>query len=145
MVLTDIYVFRQKKSKKDILNFINKYLSSFISKEDYFEFPKYSSNDLIIFETNEYEEMLNFVLDSKNLDYTFYLENKNNPEYIQGIIRINSDETLCLGLGVLPEYENKYINKLKLHYNTKYIFVCQGTPPPTSRKEIMELFDKEYE
>lgn len=139
MTLYDVYIFEENSSKEFILNFIKIYLSDFNSMDSFYEYPKYK--EPTIFETDQFVEMLDFILEDKTREYTFYLENKNNLERQQGIIRINSDGSVCLGLCVLPEYEDKYVKELKAKYKTDYVFVSYNQPPPTSISEVRQLFN----
>ena len=122
IILYDVYIVKRKSNKKNILDFINLYLPNFICTDDYYEYPKYENPT--IFEKEVFTEMLDFVFREKGREYTFYLDNNSSLEYLQGIISLNSDGSAFLGLGVVPEYEEKYIEKLSKKITMlTYLFV----------------------
>ncbi|MDX2306179.1 MAG: hypothetical protein NW226_25445 [Microscillaceae bacterium] len=136
MILYDVYVFKEKFSKTDILEFIEIY--GLIPMEDFYEYPKYE--ETTTFKTDQFIDMLRFVLESVGRKYTFYFNSKEKIEYKQAIIQIYEDKSVCLGLGVLPEYEKKYLNELKLQYKTNNVFVCYHVPPPNTSSAVRALF-----
>lgn len=109
MNLEDVYVAITATEKaKSITTFIDKYLKGFKEEVDYYEYPPFFGETE--FETENYEEMLSFVLKGDNKSFRFYFENKETPK---GMIFVNKDGSVFLGLGVPSEYSSKYENKFK--------------------------------
>jgi hypothetical protein len=136
MILSDVYVFFNSINSFEIDNFFRFYLTDFVSSDDFFEYPKYGTP--VTFETESYEEMLKYVIEN-NKDYTFYFDSENeNLNYNQSILRINNDNSMLLGLLVMPDREEDVIKSLKERFNTEDVFVTYSIPPLTSRKAILK-------
>ena len=131
MDLVDICVFIKDFSKNKIELFRNKFLNEFISVDDYYESPKYGCE--IIFETEDFDVMWEYILEKPGRQYSFYFENKNNSDYPQAIIQVNNDGSICLALGVIPEKQNTYFKILEETFNEDNCFISYETGLPNSR------------
>lgn len=125
MELTDIYIFIDKFKKDDIFNFMKSWLIGFKPEDDYFEYPQHFGKTE--FETDDYFEMLSFVLTEPSRDYNFYFENKNNNKSPKRMIFIRNN-SIYLGIGVIQSFEKYFINKLTEEYN-KTPIICNGVLP----------------
>ncbi|RXM38159.1 hypothetical protein BOQ62_19075 [Chryseobacterium sp. CH21] len=123
--LTDLYMHINKIDREIVFDFMKNWLIGFKPKDEYFRYPQYFGK--IEFETNDYFEMLSFILSESNREYDFYFINKNNSQYPKGMILIN-DNSLYLGIGVNSLYERDFINKLSEEYRQDPI-ICHGTLP----------------
>lgn len=111
MQLADIVIFVTSFSKEKINHFREEFLHRYISKEKYYQSPKYTTPAL--FETENFSEMWDYVLEEEGRSFTFYFENKNNKLCPNGAIQINTDGSLCFVLTVNTDYEEKYVAQLK--------------------------------
>lgn len=123
--LIDLYIPIDKVDKEIVFDFMKNWLIGFKPKADFFRYPQYFGK--IQFETDDYFEMLSFVLSEPNRNYEFYFINKNNSQYPKGIVLIN-DNSMYLGIGVNSNYEKYFIDKLSEEY-MKTPIVCKGTLP----------------
>lgn len=123
--LTDLYVHINKIDKEIISDFMKNWLMGFKPKDEYFTYPQYFGK--IEFETEDFSEMLLFILSKPNRDYKFDFINKSNLQYPKGMIIIN-DNSLYLGIGANSMYEKNLIDKLSESYVQTPI-ICYGTLP----------------
>ncbi|WP_123868018.1 hypothetical protein [Chryseobacterium lactis] len=123
--LTDLYIHIHKIEKEIVFNFMQKWLIGFKPKDIFFTYPQYFGK--IEFETDDYSEMLSFILSKTNRHYEFYFINKNNSQYPKGMVIINNN-SLYLGIGVNSMYEKNLIDKLSEEY-IKTPIICNGTFP----------------
>ncbi|MGG5208690.1 hypothetical protein ACQWU4_07050 [Chryseobacterium sp. MIQD13] len=124
--LTDLYIHINKIEKEIVFDFMKNWLIGFKPKDEYFTYPQYFGK--IEFETDDYFEMLSFILSKPNRDYEFYFINKNNSQYPKGMIVINNN-SLYLGIGINSMYEKKLIDKLSEEYMQTPI-ICDGMSVP---------------
>ena len=138
MNLEDVYVAITATEKiKSITTFIDKYLKGFKEEVDYYEYPPFFGETE--FETENYKEMLSFVLKGNNKSFRFYFENQENKETPKGMIFINKDGSVFLGLGVHSDYSSKYENKFKNDFHSSLILVCNESLPPDTLSEFKSL------
>lgn len=123
--LTDLYIHINKIEKEIISDFMKNWLIGFKPKDEYFIYPQYFGK--IEFKTDDYFEMLSFILSEPNRNYEFYFINKNNLQYPKGMIVINNN-SLYLGIGANSMYEKNLIDKLSESYVQTPI-ICNGTLP----------------
>ncbi|KQM41780.1 hypothetical protein [Chryseobacterium sp. Leaf201] len=123
--LTDLYIHINKIEKEIISDFMKNWLMGFKPKDEFFTYPQYFGK--IEFETDDYLEMLSFILSEPNRNYKFDFINKNNLQYPKGMIIIN-DNSLYLGIGANSMYEKNLIDKLSESYVQTPI-ICNGTLP----------------
>lgn len=123
--LTDLYIHINKVEKKNVFDFMKKWLIGFKPKDEYLTYPQYFGK--IEFETNSYIEMISFILSEPNRNYELDFINKNNPQYPKGIIIIN-DNSIYLGVGVNSMYKKQIIDKLSEEYMQTPI-ICNGNLP----------------
>lgn len=112
--LTDLYIHINKIEKEIIFDFMKNWLIGFKPKNEYFRYPEYFGK--MEFETEDYFEMLSFILSGTNKDYDFYFKNKNNTQYPKGMILIHNN-SMYLGIGVNKSYEKDFIDKLTKEYD----------------------------
>ncbi len=101
------------------------WLMGFKPKTEFFRYPQYFGK--IEFETDDYFEMLSFILSEPNRDYEFYFINKNNLQYPKGMVLINNN-SVYLGIGVHSDFEKYYISKLSEKY-MKTPVICKNVLP----------------
>ncbi|WP_336703946.1 hypothetical protein [Chryseobacterium indologenes] len=123
--LTDLYIHINKIEKEVIHDFMKNWLIGFKPKDEFFRYPQYFGK--IEFETDDYFEMLSFILSESNREYDFYFINKKNSHYPKGMILINND-SMYLGIGVNSINEKYLIDKLSEEYQQAPI-ICNGTLP----------------
>ncbi|SHH36224.1 hypothetical protein SAMN05421866_2716 [Chryseobacterium oranimense] len=123
--LIDLYIHVNKVEKEIIFDFMKNSLIGFKPKEEYFRYPQYFGE--IEFETDDYFEMLSFVLARPNRDYEFYFTNKNNLQNPKGMILINNN-SIYLGLGVAKGHEKYLKDKLAAEYMQAPI-ICDNVLP----------------
>lgn len=139
MELCDVYVYIESADKEQIEKFICNHLKGWTTKEDYFEYPKYSFDKS--YETADFNEMFNFITNYTFKKYTFYLE---CPEWVDGkggIIQTYEDNSVCLGLSVLPEKLDEYKLKLEEEYGESNVFVLYNIPPPQESKIVRNFLN----
>lgn len=116
MELVDLYVYVNKVNNQIICDFITDWLNDFEPEYKIFEYPPYFGETE--YETQNYKEMLSFVLQKEGRDYRFYFENKNDLKKTKGMVFINKDHSAYLGIGVNPTYEKyfaaQFIKKYKI-------------------------------
>lgn len=138
MSLEDIYVaIEASKKDESIAFFIAKYLKNFKEEADYYEYPPFFGETE--FETEDYYEMISFVLKGINKSYRFYFEDQENNESPKRMIFINKDGSVFLGLGVYPNYSSKYECALMNDFNSSLILICNETLPPDNLKKFKSL------
>jgi|SRR6218665_124383 len=131
MDLADVCVFINIFSKEKVELFRNKFLRGFVSMDSYYESPKYGPE--IVFETEDFNKMWEYILEKEGRQYSFYFENASNLDYPQAIIQINSDGSLCLAIGVILQKEELYFKILKQIFNEDDCFISYSIPLPTSK------------
>lgn len=124
--LTDLYIQIHKIEKEIIFDFMKNWLSGFKPKANFFRYPQYFGK--IEFETDDYLEMLSFILSESNRNYEFDFINKNNLQYPKGMIIINNS-SLYLGIGTNSMYKKDLIDKLSKEYIRTPI-ICNGMSLP---------------
>lgn len=122
MELVDIYIHYSKVEKDVIFNFIKNWLKDFKPESDIFEYPQYFGETQ--FETENFIEMILFILENPIRKYRFYFENEIENKRPKGMIFINKN-SLYLGIGVVPNREKYFIDKLTEEYK-KVPIVCYG-------------------
>lgn len=138
MMLEDVYVAITATEKANpISDFIDKYLRDFQEEVDYYEYPPYFGETE--FETRDFNEMLSFVLEGGNRSFRFYFENPANVETPKGMIFVNSDGSVFLGLGVHPDYSVKYEHALRNDFHSSLILICNETLVPDNLREFKSL------
>jgi hypothetical protein len=96
--------WHSNKASENGIVFHDDYLMGFIETSDYYEYPAYSSEPT--YETNNVDEMMNFMLEGNKGYYRFYFKNPNKSNVHYGMIFFNQDNTLVLGLGYLLSSRN---------------------------------------
>lgn len=137
MEYVDIMVFIPFFSKEKIIYFKDEFLRDYVSSEEYYESPKYSSP--IIFETENFSEMWNYVLEKRERSFTFYFENNKNEICPKAAIQINNDGSTCLVLVANIDYEEKCKSDLiKVYPDEKCIVSHNFYFMPFSREDFDE-------
>ena len=136
MEVHDVYVFIENANKSTIEEFLSKFLCDCTAADSEFEYPRYGAETL--YETDSFEEMLNFVIKGNFKEYTFYLECLSWKMGKGGIIKTYEDNSVCLALSVFPEFIDKYEQELGLFYGDQTTFVLYYLPPPSNSNERTE-------
>ena len=138
MNLEDIYVgVESVKKEESIKLFINKYLNNYKEESQYYEYPPFFGETE--YETEDYKEMMSFVLKENGRSFRFYYESKENPEAPKGMIFINEDGSVFLGLGVFSEFTSKYKTLLESDLQTSAVLICNEALPPETFEEFKSL------
>lgn len=127
MELIDLYIHIDEIKQDIIYDFIKEWLNDFNPEFQYFEYPQYKG--ITEYETDNYLNMLSFVINKPGAGYRFYFENENNDKRPRGMIFINKNRSIYLGIGVTPDYEEYFVSKLKERYNSIPI-ICYGNQLP---------------
>lgn len=127
MELVDLYIHFDRIDKEIIFNFIKDWLSDFESEYESFEYPPYFGE--IKYETEDYKEMLSFILEKEGREYRFYFENEHDLKRPKGMIFINKDYSAYLGIGVNPNYEKYFTDKFLEKYKVSPITCYNGQIP----------------
>ncbi|AZA49343.1 hypothetical protein EG346_14680 [Chryseobacterium carnipullorum] len=127
MELVDLYIHFDKINKENIFEFIKNWLSDFEPEYECFEYPPYFGETE--YETEDYTEMLSFVLEKNGRGYRFYFENNGNIKRPKGMIFINKDHSAYLGIGVDPNYEKYFTDKFLEKYKVSPIVCYNGQIP----------------
>lgn len=133
MNLTDVFILSHLEVN-DVHSFIKNELANFNSMDTYYEFPKYSQQTT--FETESFDEMLSFVLESPGRSYTFYFESDLNTAYPQVIVQINIDGSICLCLSTTQENKDLCKNLLASRFPNKPIYTSQNVPLTNSISDL---------
>lgn len=123
--LTNLYIHIHTIEKEIIFDFMKNWLIGFKPKDEYFRYPEYFGK--IEFETDDYFEMLSFILSESNKEYDFYFKNKNNSQYPIGMILIHNN-SMYLGIGVNKSCEKDFADQLTKEYH-KTPIICNGVLP----------------
>ncbi|VFA43746.1 hypothetical protein [Chryseobacterium indologenes] len=127
MELVDLYIYIDKINGQIIFDFINDWLGDFKPEYESFEYPPYLGE--IEYETDDYREMLSFILEKEGRDYRFYFENKNDLKRPKGMVFINKNHSAYLGIGVNPSNEKYFENQLIKKYKVLPIIYYNGAIP----------------
>ena len=138
--LDEIYILLESFSVDVIDLFRKHYLKDFEEVAAYYEYPPYRGQTQ--FETGVVDEMISFMLQGNRGYFRFYFRNPAVIEVFDGMIFFNNDNTLTLGVSVLPEFQDFYINKLKKDFNSAQIMVCHEVPPPRNREDFIKIINK---
>lgn len=137
MELIDVIIFIPTFSKDKIAYFKEEFLQGFISSDEFYESPKYSLP--VVFETENFLEMWNYVLDETGRPFTFYFEKKNNLFCPKGAIQINVDGSICLVLSVKLDYLEEYKSKLKSNFPDDDCITSCSYFMPSSKEEFYKI------
>jgi hypothetical protein len=141
MKIDDIYILVDKFSNEKVYFFINKYLSGLEPLSQYYEYPPYSGKTE--FETENYQEMLVFILKVRGRYFRFYFKNPSNDMAVKfGMIFFNEDGSLILGLSISSDYIVEYENKMKEDFNSQYIMIVNEISPPNNSSEFKQWIDQ---
>lgn len=134
----DIYILLENFTYEQIIFFKKKYLNNMVSTVDYYEFPQFKGETE--FETENEKEMLSFLLEKKGRPYNFYYRSIDSQNTIKlGMIFINIDCSLILGISIPENKEKFYKDDLKLDFTTDYILGIYETSPPDNSKDFKAL------
>lgn len=138
-MLLDIYLLKEDFEKRDITLFINNYIKGMISTVDYYEYPQYSENNQ--FETDSFQNMLNFILEKKGRYFRFYFRNNSIDEDIKfGMIFFNKDNSLILGISIPILTKDYYRECLVQDFDSEFILECYEVVPPNNVKDFKNEF-----
>ncbi len=142
MNLDDIYIAIEEDLRKyDTVEFFKQnYLKGFTEESKYYEYPPFFGDTE--FETDNYREMISFVLQEKGRSYRFYFENSDNKEVQKGMIFINKDGSMYLGVGVFSPFSIEYQKRLKNDFHSSLVVICNETSPPDTLNELKEVVKK---
>lgn len=141
MEYADIIIFIKTFSKDKIIYFKEEFIKDYISSEEYYESPKYSSP--IIFETENFSEMWDYVIEKEGRSFTFYLENNANKSCPKAAIQINNDGSICLVLIADADYEEHYKSELiKAYPDDECIISYNSYFMPFSKEDFYEKLNK---
>ncbi|KUJ60735.1 hypothetical protein AR687_17070 [Flavobacteriaceae bacterium CRH] len=138
MELIDVIVFIPSFSKEKLIYFKEEFLEGYISYEEYYESPKYSSP--VVFETENFLEMWKYVLDEQGRSFTFYFENTNEIFCPKAAIQVNIDGSICLVLSVVDlDHIKEYESKLKSSFPDDNCVVSYSYFMPISREDFYKI------
>lgn len=133
----ELYVLVEDYKIDDIRNFREKFLCNYIEISEYYEFPPYVPRTE--FETENFEEMFNFILSEKGRNYRFYFKSQIESEIQLGMIFFNKDNTLIVGLVVSETKVDKYLKEIKEMINASYCLTTFETAPPETAEEFKRI------
>ncbi len=135
MNIEDIYIGLDTPKKHDVISFfIENYLKDFKEESEYYEYPPFFGETE--FETENYSEMISYILKEKGRTYRFYFENLTNREMLKGMIFINRDGSIYLGVGVYNSFSKIYQEKLKTDFHSSLIMICNEVLPPDNLNDF---------
>lgn len=138
--LEDIYIgFLGNNYLKKISFFLDNYLIGLEEVIQYYEYPQYFG--ITEFETTNLHEMINYVLKKENRCFRFYFDNKKNGTIKNGMIFINNDGSLFLGITVLSTETEKFILKIKNDFNNNSILICNQVLPPSNFDDFIKIIE----
>lgn len=134
----DIYILLENFTYEQINFFKKKYLNNMVSTVDYYEFPQFKGETE--FETENEKEMLSFLLEKKGRPYKFYYRSIEPQNIVKlGMIFINIDCSLILGISIPENKEELLKNKLKSDFQMDCILSIYGVLPPENSKDFKVL------
>jgi len=127
MELVDLYIHVNKVNRQIIFDFIKNWLDGLKPEYESFEYPPYFGE--IEYETEDYKEMLSFILEKKGREYRFYFENEHDLKRPKGMIFINKDHSAYLGIGVNQNEEKYFMEQFIEKYEVSPIAYYNGAIP----------------
>jgi len=127
MELVDLYIYIDKINGKIVSDFIKNCLEGLKPEYNIFEYPPYFGE--IEYETDDYKEMLSFILEKEGREYRFYFENEHDLKRPKGMIFINKDHSAYLGIGVKPSEEKKFVKQFIENYKVLPTAYYNGAIP----------------
>lgn len=138
----DIYNFLFSDFDEALIrSFISSYLNGFLEKTSYYEYPPYSGETL--FETDDFEKFLVFLLSEKKAYFHFYFSPAGVEcanEISGGMIFFNRDGTLYLGLTVIDDCINKYTKEINSKFGSEIALICYETLPPNNALDFERAY-----
>lgn len=140
MYTETIYILLSTYTKQDVYFFRDSYIKGFEPLSTYYEYPP-SLRAKNEFETENADEMIDFMLQGDKGYFRFYFEPPNPAKIYKGMIFFNHDNTLVLGISVDSEYTEEYQEKLKKDFRSELVLIMDEFPPPSTAKDFIELRD----
>lgn len=144
----DSYFLVESRNSASIKNFINAFLPlSKLSTDDY-PVPWFSKSPSIIFK--EVEELIDYLEQNVNLEYSIYWENLDIKSIIQYFMVFYTDDgKMIFGVSVVgnnPQEMNSIIlfKKIKKFLNSNICCMTVEEVPPTNSKEFLEFSKKRF-
>jgi hypothetical protein len=137
----EIYILLESFARKDIDLFRSNYLKGFLPVADYFEYPPFPSHSGNQFETDNMDEMIEFMSQGGKGYFRFYLRPPFTTEILMGMIFFNHDNTLTLGISISSKRNDLFINKLVSDFKSNLIMICEGPPPPSNKDEFIKIIN----
>lgn len=135
MELIDVMVFIPSFSKDKLVYFKEEFLKGYISSDEFYQSSKYSLP--VLFETENFPEMWNYVLDEQGRSFTFYFENTNKTFCPKAAIQVNIDGSICLVLSVVDlDHTKEYELKLKNSFPDDKCVTSYSYFMPSSREDF---------
>lgn len=135
MELIDVMVFIPSFSTEKLVYFKEEFLQGYISSEEFYESPKYSLP--VLFETKNFLEMWNYVIDEQGRSFTFYFENTHKIFCPKAAIQVNIDGSICLVLSFVDlDHVEEYESKLKNSFPDDNCFTSYSYFMPFSREDF---------
>jgi len=113
------------------------YLKGFKETNGYYEYQLFRGETE--FETDDYELMMSYVLQTEPGKFRFYFKNEDDKETPFAMMFFNEDGSLFLGLGVYSQFASKYEQKLKNDFKSSLIMFCYNSMPPDSLTEFKSI------
>jgi hypothetical protein len=141
MNLEDIYVAIEASRRGEAMSkFTGNYLKGFRPESDYFEYPPFFGDTE--FETDDYREMLDYVLSENGRSFQFYFVNAENQESPRAMIFINKDGSVFFGLGVESRFSGKLGKILGEDFGSSLILFCNECLPPDNLADFRLLVER---
>jgi len=130
----EVYVLLERIDERQITFFRMQYLSGFVESSTCYQYP--FGRRETVFETDDPEGMMKFMLTGDKGYFRFYFRNPN-PHGIQtGMIFFNSDNTLVLGVRIEERDTDVYVERLMKDFDSDLIMITYHVPPPDNAEEF---------
>ena len=143
-ILYDIYVLIETANKNILDFFMKKYMLNMEPLCDIFEYPRTLGSE-IEFETNDYSEMLTYVMKREGSHYYFAFKSNIEDQDIKFVfISINRDGGMVLGIAVYLEHIDGYISQLGNDFKTNFVYAIFEQAPPVSSVDFKNMYYSLY-
>jgi hypothetical protein len=138
----DIYVLSEKRSPREIGNFLNSFLPDHEEMASEYEYPQYSDTPSHMYESAD--EIIRICSEDQSKEYGLYWTNKGNSPLF-GMIFFMQDGSVIYGLSNNDEYPmiaKELFEKMKLHLGSNLGYIGhEASPDAKNRMEFLEQIE----
>jgi hypothetical protein len=140
---SDIYVISEKRDRKTVEDFLDKFLPDRDEAADEYEFPQYADKPEEILSTAE--EAMTKAIKNRELDYRIYWRALNEAKPEHAMIFFLADGYVIYGLSTddaYPKYASELLSEMKLFLGSNLGYIGHEASPDA---ENLEQFKREID